>query len=174
MAPIGGGRKQHVEWRGGRKADGRALSAVLEASTCTPGRPGPAQGDCGHVVACGETSAQSRQESRGLRVPGQQARAARTDSSGRTNGRVWRGIEACLTHSLFLGTLKEQDGHHDNMTQVGCKSVVTPTLRALPVWGRGHSRTDAIPSFSLSPQLRALCSVRVSTYLVSQWTNCDM
>ena len=172
LAPIGGGTKQHVEWRGGRTADGRALSAVLEANTCTPGSPGPAQEDCGHMVACGETSAKSRQESCGLRVPGQQARAARTDLSGRTNGRVWRGIEACLTHSLFLGTLREQDGHHDNMTQVGCKSVVTPALRVLPVLGRGDSRTDAIPSSSLSPQLRALCSVRVNT--VSQWTNCDM
>jgi len=93
----------------------------------------------------------------GLRVPGQQARAARADLSGRTDGRAWRGIEACLTRSLSLGTLKEQEGHQENMTQVGRTSVVTPALRELPAWGRGDSWTDGIPSF-LSVPSSALCA----------------
>lgn len=59
LAPVGGGRKPHVEWRGGRKAAGRAVSAVLEARAlysrqprACPGRPwscGGLRGDFGPV-----------------------------------------------------------------------------------------------------------------------------
>ena len=93
---------------------------------------------------------------RGPRVPGQQTWAARADLSGRTDGWVWRGMEACLTHSLFLGTLKEQEGHQEDMAQVGRTSFVTPALRELPVWGGEDRWADDTPSFFSAPS-SALC-----------------
>lgn len=73
LAPVGGGGKPHVEWRGGRKADGRAVSAVLEARAlysrqprACPGRPwsrGGLRGDFGPAQT-GGTVARECQVSR--------------------------------------------------------------------------------------------------------------
>ena len=65
-------------------------------------------------------------------------------------------MEACLTHSLFLGTLKEQEGHQEDMAQVGRTSFVTPALRELPVWGGEDRWADDITSFFSAPS-SALC-----------------
>ena len=109
------------------------------------------------MVACGETSAQSRQES----VWPESARSAGTGSKGRFERQDrWSGVEGdrgLPDRSLSPGTLKEQEGHQDNMTQVVRTSVVTPALRELPAWGRGDSWTDGIPSF-LSVPSSALCA----------------
>lgn len=59
--------------------------------------------------------------------------------SGRTDGQMWRGIEACLTPRLFLGILGERGrGTPRVYDKRGTfTSVVTPVPRDLPVCGRG-------------------------------------
>lgn len=123
-----GGGKPHVEWRGGREGEmGGPWSAVLEARALYPGSPRACPGRPWSCGGSWETPSPAQTGGTvGPRVPGQ----AGTGSKGRFERQDrWSGVEgmeACLTHSLFLGTLKEQEGHQEDMAQVGRTSVVTP------------------------------------------------